>query len=336
MPFSSFTLATLVLTRPPPGNSTSRYEVYRSILDVQIQFSAVCLEIACCHLSSPLIHLQTFRSPSLETFFLFTSYPAMLTRHVTSQHFVKASKRILAVEHFFRRQVLPGVPYRTFTDTSPVYQAHQTRLNCSRTTASYVFRRNFLSPPSNPFSPSSSEPQILHARRNLPYPQSELYELIADIPSYSTFLPFCTGARILSYSSPDISTGSRHPALASLSVGWKGITEEFVSRVYCIPGDTVEAISGSQGASSLKREELEKWGYGNSISAQDTSNGIFEALATRWSLDSSKEGKGTEVDLRIEIVWKNALYAAMAKAASEKVAGVMIHAFEERAKSVLG
>ena len=260
----------------------------------------------------------------------------MLIRHVASQHLVKASKRIPAVEYFSRRQVLPALPYRTFTDASPSDQAHQTRLNCSRTTISYVSRRKFFSPPSNPFAPSSPEPQILHARRNLPYPQSELYKLIADIPSYSTFLPFCTGARILSYSSPDTSTGSRHPALASLSVGWKGITEEFVSRVYCIPGGIVEAVSGNRGASSLKREELEKWGYGDSISAQDTSNDIFEALATRWSLDSLKEGNGTEVDLRIEIVWKNALYAAMAKAASEKVAGVMIHAFEERAKNVLG
>ena len=109
-----------------------------------------------------------------------------------------------------------------------------------------------------------------------------------------------------------------------------------MSRVYCIPGRIVEAVSGTRGASSLEREELKKWGYGDGISAQDTSNDIFEALTTRWSLDGVKEGNGIEVDLRIEIVWKNALYAAMAKAASERVAGVMIHAFEERAKCVLG
>ena len=86
----------------------------------------------------------------------------------------------------------------------------------------------------------------------------------------------------------------------------------------------------------MDRVELEKWGYDGKENADETRNDIFESLNTRWSLHALEEGKGTEVDLRIEVVWKNVLYAAMAQAAADKVATIMIQAFEERAKDILG
>ncbi|KAI4155075.1 MAG: hypothetical protein LQ340_001232 [Diploschistes diacapsis] len=202
-------------------------------------------------------------------------------------------------------------------------------------------RRTFLpNPLTQPFSPPTSSPQILHARRTLPYASSELYDLIADIPSYPLFLPFCTGARVLASSAPDRATGATHPAAASLSVGWKGIAEQFVSRVYCVPGRVVEAVSGSDGATSLSPQELVRWGYASAPSSGDgvgeAGNDIFRSLRTRWTLEGLGEGRGTEVDLKIEMEWKNMFYAAMSQAAAEKVAGVMVGAFEKRAREMLG
>ena len=44
----------------------------------------------------------------------------------------------------------------------------------------------------------------------------------------------------------------------------------------------------------------------------------------------------TEVNLKIEVKFANAVYAALSKAAAPKVAGIMVQAFEERAREVLG
>lgn len=104
----------------------------------------------------------------------------------------------------------------------------------------------------------------------------------------------------------------------------------------------MEAVSGSEGLTSLSEEELQTWGY-NSQKIQergpgeaDDGNEIFRSLRTRWSLERLGDEKGTNVDLTIEVEWKNMIYAAMAQTTMDKVAGVMIGAFERRAKEVLG
>ena len=84
-------------------------------------------------------------------------------------------------------------------------------------------------------------------------------------------------------------------------------------------------------------------------------NGVFERLVTRWTLTeypfkplppdgkSPQEGKAslpsrpqTEVGLKIEVTFKSAVYAALSQAAAGKVAGMLVRAFEERAREVLG
>ena len=47
-------------------------------------------------------------------------------------------------------------------------------------------------------------------------------------------------------------------------------------------------------------------------------------------------GKGTEVRLDIRFQFVNPLYAAVSSAVSDKVAGLMIEAFEKRAREQLG
>lgn len=176
-------------------------------------------------------------------------------------------------------------------------------------------RRAFITLP-------SQEPQCLVATKILPYHRKRLYELIADVDSYSTFVPYCSHSRVLGWSSPD-SDGRRWPTLADLHVGWGGFNEVFTSRLRCTPGVSVEALSGGSTSD----------GY------QDAS-AVFKTLETLWSLEAISQqdmtSPSTLVRLTVKYQFTNPLYAAVSSAVSEKMAGLMIEAFEKQAYDRLG
>ncbi|KZL82007.1 polyketide cyclase dehydrase and lipid transporter [Colletotrichum incanum] len=169
---------------------------------------------------------------------------------------------------------------------------------------------------------SSTEPQTLTASRTMPYPSAQLYDVISDVDAYDSFVPYCAQSRVTQWTPPDAS-GRRWPAQADLRVGWGGFEETFTSRLHCVPGKSVEAVSGAdvEGASP---------GNGGEGGA------VFRSLVTKWQLRPLTSGTGTEVDLVIKFQFANPLYSAVSAAVSEKVAGVMIQAFEKRVKAVLG
>ena len=82
------------------------------------------------------------------------------------------------------------------------------------------------------------------------------------------------------------------------------------------------------------------------VSAGEDGGGVFEELRTRWTLTDipaeegagSRSGSGsrTEVQLAIDARFKNALLGALSQTAAPKVAGLVIEAFERRAREVLG
>lgn len=167
---------------------------------------------------------------------------------------------------------------------------------------------------------SSTSSQTLAATRILPYPQAALYELVADVDSYAQFVPYCARSRVTSWSPPD-SDGRRWPAVADLHVGWGGLNEEFTSRLRCVPGVSVEAVSGDPAGTG----------------GQDAS-AVFKSLVTRWSLRGleGEKSPSTEVNLSIKYQFTNPLYAAVSAAVSDKIAALMIEAFEKRAREQLG
>ncbi|KAI9865927.1 MAG: hypothetical protein M1813_001894 [Trichoglossum hirsutum] len=181
--------------------------------------------------------------------------------------------------------------------------------------------------------------QTLHANRTLPYPSAALYEIVADIESYSFFLPYCLSSSVSRWSSPSAHGSKRWPTEAELRIGWGGLDERFVSRVLCTPGSVVEAISGNtQTAASHPLET------GPPTCAE---NSLFTHLLTRWTIrpcpykPHRREGgvflakEQTEVDLDIEFQFANPIYSALSKAAVPKVASMMIEAFEGRVKELL-
>jgi coenzyme Q-binding protein COQ10 len=183
-------------------------------------------------------------------------------------------------------------------------------------------RRAFFSLPTS----DSNTHQTLAATRTLPYPQDALYELIADVDSYAQFVPYCSHSRVTRWTDPD-ANGRKWPALADLHVGWGGFNEEFTSRLRCVPGVSVEAVSGDPGS-----------GPGSS-----DASAVFKSLVTRWSLRSLSSSSATtsstpstEVHLGIKYQFTSPLYAAVSAAVSDKVAGLMIEAFEKQAFKRLG
>ncbi|KAM3463530.1 hypothetical protein MY5147_007473 [Beauveria neobassiana] len=176
-----------------------------------------------------------------------------------------------------------------------------------------VCSRSFFTLPNN-------NSQTLTATRTLPYSQDQLYELVADVDSYAQFVPYCARSRVTQWSAPD-EAGRTWPALADLHVGWGGLNEEFTSRLRCVPGVSVEAVSGDPAGTS---------------SAPDAS-AVFKSLVTRWSLRplTVQPSPSTEVNLSIKYQFTNPLYAAVSAAVSDKVAALMIEAFEKRAREQL-
>ncbi|KAL7797447.1 dehydrase and lipid transport domain-containing protein [Trichoderma ceciliae] len=197
------------------------------------------------------------------------------------------------------------------------------RLPLPPSAPSLLSQRLFGSPSRRAFiSLPGSSPQRLMATRTLPYHHEPLYELIADVDSYSAFVPYCSHSRVTKWSAPDDS-GRRWPALANLHVGWGGFDEVFTSRLLCIPGTSVEALSG---------------GSAQGGPVQDASS-VFKTLETLWYLTPlarQSATPATEVQLTIKYQFTNPLYAAVSAAVSDKIAALMIEAFEKQVHHKLG
>lgn len=193
----------------------------------------------------------------------------------------------------------------------------------------------------------TSPAQSLSATRILPYKSSSLYTLIADVDSYSSFLPYCQESKVTKWSAPD-KNGKRWPSEADLKVGWGGIQETFTSRLFCVPGSVVEALGG-EATTTLSKEDLEH--HSASLNNPAVANSIFQSINTRWTVKPFhyKPPTGrpqtektvhpardqTEVHLSIDFQFGNPIYAALSQAVAPQVAGIMIEAFEVRARKLL-
>lgn len=203
-------------------------------------------------------------------------------------------------------------------------------------------KRAFISIP-------GTEPQSLQATRILPYHASSIYTLISDIDSYSTFVPYCLESKVTEWSKP-CAEGKRWPQKADLKVGWGGFEETFTSSLYCVPNSVVEALSG-EATTTLPKSSLEHHTNLTGSMQKVGGNDIFTSLSTRWAVKPFhfKPSNGnprsdktihpprdqTEIHLTIEFQFANPIYAALSKAVTPKIAGLMIEAFEVRARKIL-
>lgn len=190
---------------------------------------------------------------------------------------------------------------------------------------------------SGPSSPSAI--QTLRASRTLPYPSAPIYTIIADVPSYSSFLPYCTRSTITHWSAPDAATGRRWPSIGVLTSGFGHLTESFTSRVYCVPGKVVESVGGDT-ATALPSDLIAHHLAAEEDAAQahvldkQGSEGLLTHLRNTWTVEHLGPTQ-TRIELKLEFQFANPLYAALSAGAAPKVAEAMVKAFEERVRRLV-
>lgn len=203
-------------------------------------------------------------------------------------------------------------------------------------------RRHFLT--DSPLSSLAPSPIRLAASRTLSHPPSAIYSIVADVPSYSTFLPYCVSSSVTAWSQPDARTGKRWPAAATLAVGFKGFEERLASKVYCVPERIVESLAGSASteldpaniAHYKGVEPVEEGLGGRGGGSEMGGEGLMKYLVSRWTLEPIDEATKTNVRLNIEFEFSSPIYAQLSRAAAPAVAEVLVKAFEERVEEVLG
>ncbi|KAJ4380070.1 Coenzyme Q-binding protein coq10, mitochondrial [Didymella sp. IMI 355093] len=185
-----------------------------------------------------------------------------------------------------------------------------------------------------PSAPGASEIQTLRASRTLPYPSAPIYSIIADVPSYSSFLPYCTRSTITHWSAPDAATGRKWPSIGILTSGFGNLTESFTSRVYCVPGEVVESVGGDT-ETRLPRDAIQHHLDGEVARVgREGSEGLLTHLRNTWTVEEVGH-RQTRIELALEFRFANPMYAALSAGVAPKVADAMVKAFEERVRRLL-
>lgn len=137
-------------------------------------------------------------------------------------------------------------------------------------------------------------------QRHLPYTPEQLFDLVADVKSYSEFLPWVAAVRVRS-------DGDRE-MIADLVVGFRAIKETFTSRVH-------------------KRRPHEI--------VIDYIEGPLKFLHNSWKFEPDGRG-GTEIAFCVDFAFKSRIFEALAGQMFDRALRRMIGAFEERAHALYG
>lgn len=136
--------------------------------------------------------------------------------------------------------------------------------------------------------------------RNLPFTPQQMYDLVLDIEKYPEFLPWCDAIRIVSHTDTIIT--------AQMCVGFKGITERFMSQV-TYDNDTHKILV----------EYLD---------------GPFKFLHNHWIF--TKHENGCTVDFHIAFAFKSKILDKLMTPFFANAVEKMVQAFEHRAGVLYG
>ena len=137
-------------------------------------------------------------------------------------------------------------------------------------------------------------------RRKLPYTPEQLFELVADIDSYSEFLPWCVASRVRKRDGDVLQ--------ADLVIGFKMFREKYTSKV------------------TLQRPHRVDVEY---------LQGPFKYLNNHWVFEEDEDG-GTWLDFFVDFEFRSALLQKMIGVVFNEAVKLMVGAFENRAREVYG
>lgn len=137
--------------------------------------------------------------------------------------------------------------------------------------------------------------------RWLPYTPEQIFDLVADVPRYPEFLPWCISTRVTERPSDTV-------MLAEMEIGFKLIRERYTSRI------------------TLNRpREL----------VVESLDGLFKELHTDWRFVGAPQG-GVNVEFEIRFAFRSILLQTMIGAVFNEAARMMVRSFEKRAKYLYG
>ena len=139
-----------------------------------------------------------------------------------------------------------------------------------------------------------------HETRVLPYSPEQLFDLVADVPRYREFLPWVQAVRVRSDSDSEM--------VADLVVGFKGIHENFTSRV------------------TKQRPERIRVDY---------VEGPLKYLYNDWAFRPDAKG-GCVIDFTVDFAFRSRIFEALAGQVFDRALRKMIGAFEQRAAALYG
>ena len=144
-----------------------------------------------------------------------------------------------------------------------------------------------------------------HAERKIvPFAPRQIFDLVADVPRYPEFLPWCTAARVRKKEGPSVE-------IDELAIGFGPLHEKFVSRVT----KTTDAPDGLR---------IETVGI----------EGPFKALASHWLFRPHPDG--CEIVFSLEFEFRSRLLQHTMRLLFAEAVKRMVAAFEARASQLAG
>jgi ribosome-associated toxin RatA of RatAB toxin-antitoxin module len=141
---------------------------------------------------------------------------------------------------------------------------------------------------------------VIHRSALVPYSAHEMYALVADIPSYPQFLPWCGGARILSRDEDVV--------VAAVDIAHSGVHKTFTTRNFL------------QKDKMLEMELVE---------------GPFSHLHGYWTFDAREE-TACKISLDLDFEVANRLLALALNPVFTTIANQLVDGFARRARTLYG
>jgi len=144
-----------------------------------------------------------------------------------------------------------------------------------------------------------------HAERQIiAFAPRQLFDLVADVPRYPEFLPWCTAARVRRREAPNVE-------IDELAIGFGPFHETFVSRV----------VLASENPNELRIETV-------------GIEGPFRTLSSRWTFQP--QDGGTLIDFSLEFEFRSRILQHTVRVLFAEAVKRMVAAFEARARQLYG
>lgn len=140
----------------------------------------------------------------------------------------------------------------------------------------------------------------IHRTALVPYSAQEMFELVADIPAYPRFLPWCGGARYLSLGE-DVST-------AVIEIAYGGVHKSFTTRNLMQPGRLIE---------------------------MRLIDGPFRHLHGHWRFEAL-EARASKIVLDMDFEFSNLVLSLAINPVFTRIASTLVDSFVGRARELYG